>query len=253
MVIHHVQCDRRWSSGTDDQEGHDEDTSGIVDQAGNADRRHRSPHDAWPYAGEGLHAFCAVLPRCGVRLRGPGPRAQGDRDPVLSKPSLSYSPRVATVSSAADSTRLVTRHRIVVTFLLLGLVASWFVLMATTSRNVYVEPTDLAMRQAAAARPAGMLAATVQVSLAVAVAWATQDRWIVVLGLPGLLAGGWLLLVPSSHGAAWTFALLSSLPALAVAVFRAVRRRVEESPARARPGRTARPLPSYSRPSRRVR
>lgn len=121
---------------------------------------------------------------------------------------------------------MVTRRRIVVAFLLLGLVASWFVLMGTTFRNVYVEPTDVAMTQAAAARPAGMLAAAVQLSLSVAVAWAARDRWLVVLGLPGLLAGGWLLLVPSSHGAAWTFALLSSVPALAVAVLRTVRRRV---------------------------
>ena len=145
---------------------------------------------------------------------------------MLSVPALSYSPLVASVSSASGSTRMVTRRRIVVAFLLLGLVASWFVLMGTTFRNVYVEPTDVAMTQAAAARPAGMLAAAVQLSLSVAVAWAARDRWLVVLGLPGLLAGGWLLLVPSSHGAAWTFALLSSVPALAVAVLRTVRRRV---------------------------
>lgn len=141
-------------------------------------------------------------------------------------PALSYSPLVASVSSASGSTRTVTRRRIVVALLLLGLVASWFVLMGTTFRNVYVERTDVAMTQAAAARPAGMLAAALQMSVAVAVAWAARDRWLVVLGLPGLLAGGWLLLVPSSHGAAWTFALLSSVPALAVAVFRAVRRRI---------------------------
>ena len=141
-------------------------------------------------------------------------------------PALSYSPLVALVGSASGSTRMVTRRRVVVALLLLGLVASWFVLMGTTSRNVYVEPTDVAMTQAAAARPAGMLAAGVQMSLAVAVAWAARDRWLVVLGLPGLLAGGWLLLAPSSHGAAWTFAMLSSVPALAVVVFRAVRRRV---------------------------
>lgn len=141
-------------------------------------------------------------------------------------PALSYSPLVASVASASGSTRMVTRRRVVVALLLLGLVASWLVLMGTTSRNVYVEPTDVAMTQAAAARPAGMLAAGVQMSLAVAVAWAARDRWLVVLGLPGLLAGGWLLLVPSLHGAAWTFALLSSVPALAVVVFRAVRRRV---------------------------
>lgn len=121
---------------------------------------------------------------------------------------------------------MVTRHRVVVAFLLLGLVASWFVLVGTTFRNVYVEPTDVAMARAAAARPAGMLAAAVQLSFAAALAWAARDRWLVVLGLPGLMAGGSLLLVPSSHGAAWTLALLSSVPALAVVVLMAVRRRV---------------------------
>ena len=120
---------------------------------------------------------------------------------------------------------MVTRCRALLAFLVLGLVASWFVLMGTTFRNIYVEPTDVAMAQAAAARPAGVLAAAVQVSFAVAVAWAARDRWLAVLGLPGLLAGGWLLLAPSSHGEAWSYALLSSVPALAVVVIAVVRRR----------------------------
>ena len=145
---------------------------------------------------------------------------------VLSKFATSYPRLMASGSSASGDIMMVTRRRAVVAFLSLGLVASWFMLVKTTFRNVYVEPTDVAMAQAAAARPAGMLAAAVQMSLAVAVAWAARDRWLVVLGLPGLLAGGWLLVVPSSHGAAWTFALLSSVPALAVAAFRVVRRRV---------------------------
>ena len=120
---------------------------------------------------------------------------------------------------------MVTRRRVVVAFLVLGLAASWFVLMGTTFRNIYVEPTDEAVAQAAAARPAGVLAAAVQVSLAAVVAWAARDRWLAVLGLPGLLAGGWLLLVPPSHGEAWSYALLSSVPALAVVVIALARRR----------------------------
>ena len=118
-----------------------------------------------------------------------------------------------------------TRRRVVTALLLVGLAASWFVLMGTTFRNVYVEPTDVAIARAAAARPAGMLAAAAQMSFAVAAAWAARDRWLVVLGLPGLLAGGWLLLAPSSHGQAWTFAFLSSVPALAVVSFAVARRR----------------------------
>lgn len=120
---------------------------------------------------------------------------------------------------------MVMRRRAVATFLLLGLAASWFVLMGATFRNLYVEPTDVAITQAAAARPAGMLAAAVQVSLALAVVWAVRDRWLAVLGLPGLLAGGWLLLAPTSHGEAWSYALLSTVPAIAVAVIAVVRRR----------------------------
>lgn len=120
----------------------------------------------------------------------------------------------------------VARRRAVVALVSLGLVASWFALVGTTFRGVYVEPTDVAMAKAAAARPAGILASAVQMFLAVAVAWAASDRWLVVLGLPGLLAGGSLLAVPSSHGAAWTLALLGSVPAVAVAAFRLARRRV---------------------------
>jgi hypothetical protein len=112
----------------------------------------------------------------------------------------------------------VTYRRATTACLVLGLTASWFALMGTTFGNIYVEPTDVAIAAAAAARPAGLLAATVEVVLAVAVAWSSRNRWLVVLGLPGLLAGGWLLLDPSSHGQAWTYALLSSVPALAVSL-----------------------------------
>ena len=120
---------------------------------------------------------------------------------------------------------MVTRRWAVVALLLLGLAASWFALMGTTYRNIYVEPTDVAMAQAAAARPAGVISAVVQVFLAVGVAWAARLPWLALLGLPGLLAGGWLLLAPSSHGEAWSYALFSSVPALAVVVIAVVRRR----------------------------
>jgi hypothetical protein len=119
----------------------------------------------------------------------------------------------------------VTRRRATTACLVLGLTASWFALMGATFGNIYVEPTDVAIAAAAAARPAGVLAASVEVVLAAAVAWSCRERWLVLLGLPGVLAGGSLLLDPSSHGSAWTYALLSIVPALAVAVFLVLRRR----------------------------
>ena len=44
----------------------------------------------------------------------------------------------------------------------------------------------------------------------------SKQRWLAVLGLPGVLAGGWLLLAPSSHGAALTYDLIGSLLALII-------------------------------------
>ncbi len=99
---------------------------------------------------------------------------------------------------------------------LLGLAAVWVLLIQAAFRNVYIEPTDQAVTQAAAARPAGILAAVALVALAAAAAAISKQRWLAVLGLPGVLAGGWLLLAPSSHGAALTYDLIGSLLALII-------------------------------------
>ncbi len=113
---------------------------------------------------------------------------------------------------------LAVGRRLALVCVLLGLVVAWVLLMQAAYRNSYIEPTDLAVTRAAAARPAGVLAALVLVGLAAAAAAVSGRRWLAVLGLPGVLAGGWFLLAPSSHGAALMYALIGSVLALVVVV-----------------------------------
>ena len=108
-------------------------------------------------------------------------------------------------------------RRAAVALLLVLAAAAWVVLLRDASRNLYVEPTDAAVARASGARPAGIVASVALIVLVAAAAALSGRRWVAVMALPGVLAGGWLLLAPSSHGAALMYALAGSLVAVAVA------------------------------------
>lgn len=95
--------------------------------------------------------------------------------------------------------------------------ASWAVLMRASFRTLYVEPTDEAVPRAAAARPGGLVAAAALVLLVLSAAGVAGRRWVAVLALPGVLAGGWLPFAPDAHGAAFLYGLAGSLVAVVVA------------------------------------
>jgi hypothetical protein len=104
---------------------------------------------------------------------------------------------------------------------LLGLaVVSWAELMRASFRTLYVEPTDEAVARAAAARPAGLVAALILVVLVLAAAGLARRRWLGLLAVPGVLAGV-ALLDPQTHGAAYLLGLVGSLAAVAVVSWRA--------------------------------
>ena len=101
--------------------------------------------------------------------------------------------------------------------LLLGAALSWAEMMRASFRTLYVEPTDEAVARAAAARPAGVLAAVLLVAFVLSAAAVVRRPWVMVLALPGALAGGWLLLVPDAHGAAFLYGLGASLVGVIIA------------------------------------
>ena len=94
---------------------------------------------------------------------------------------------------------------------------SWAVLMRASFRTLYVEPTDEAISRAAAARPLGIVAATLLVVFVLAAAAVAGRRWLMVLALPGAVAGGWLILAPDAHGAAFLYGVAATLLAVVVA------------------------------------
>lgn len=82
--------------------------------------------------------------------------------------------------------------RAVVTLLLVLIVPVWVLLSQAASKNFYFE-------------------------LAGAASVLSGRRWLIVLGLPGVLAGGWFLFAPSSHhGAALLYFLGGSVVAAVV-------------------------------------
>jgi len=81
--------------------------------------------------------------------------------------------------------------RAVVTLVLVLIVPVWVLLSQAASKNFYFE-------------------------LAGAASVLSGRRWLIVLGLPGVLAGGWFLFAPSSHGAALLYFLVGSVVAAVV-------------------------------------
>lgn len=114
------------------------------------------------------------------------------------------------------------RLRTALLALLLGLAAAaWAVMMQASFRTLYVEPTDEAVSRAALARPGGIVAAALVVVLVLSAAALVRRSWVAVLALPGVLAGGWLVLAPDAHGAAFLYGLGGSVIAMVVAAVRA--------------------------------
>lgn len=89
--------------------------------------------------------------------------------------------------------------------------------MRAAYAGLYIEPTDAAMGRVAAARLPGIAASAALVAITGGLAALSGRPWLAVLGLPGVLAGGWLVLSPSSHGAAFLYGLGASVVALPVA------------------------------------
>lgn len=113
------------------------------------------------------------------------------------------------------------RLRTALPALLLGSAAvSWAAMMRASFRTLYVEPTDEAVSRAAMARSAGIVAAVLVVVLVLTAAALVRRPWVAVLALPGALAGGWLVLVPHAHGAAFLYGLGGSLIAVVVTAAR---------------------------------
>lgn len=94
--------------------------------------------------------------------------------------------------------------------------------MHASFRNLYVEPTDEAISRAATARPSGIVAAVLLVVFVLSAAAVVRRPWLVVLALPGAFAGGWLVLAPTSHGAAFLYGVGGSLVALVVVAMKGV-------------------------------
>jgi hypothetical protein len=117
----------------------------------------------------------------------------------------------------------VSRQQAALGALLVLAAGSWVALMTASSRTLYVEPTDEAVSRASAARPSGLVAAALLLLLVLAASVLAGRRWMAVLALPGVLAGGWLLLAPGAHGAAFLSGLAGSLAAAAVSVWQACR------------------------------
>lgn len=107
----------------------------------------------------------------------------------------------------------------------LAMVVTWTLMMNRAADTFSFEPnTDHAIAQAAAARPAGVTWALLEVAAVVALAVVARRTWLAWLTAPGLVVGTKLLLFPSPAGEALVLGLAASVLGVAGAASTVVMR-----------------------------
>ena len=113
----------------------------------------------------------------------------------------------------------------VVGVLSLAILGTWALMMNRAAETLSFEPnSDDAIALAAAARPAGVSWAVLEVAAVVALAVVTRRVWVGWLAAPGLVVASHLLLVPGSNGGALTLGLAATVLGVAGAAGAVVRR-----------------------------
>ena len=129
----------------------------------------------------------------------------------------------------------------------LAMVVTWTLMMNRAAETLSFEPnSDDAIALAAAARPAGVSWAVLEVAAVVALAVVARRVWVGWLAAPGLVVASHLLLDPRSNGGALILGLAATASVLGVAgAAGAVVRRAHAGERQLRgPSRTSEPKPN---------
>lgn len=116
-------------------------------------------------------------------------------------------------------------------------VVAWVVTMQSAARTLSFEPNSAqAINASAAARTPALAWGAGLVAAAVALAFVTGHRWLVLLGVPGLVVAVFVFLAPGANGGALLWGLASSVVVTGVTFYLEGRRRMAgRSPAARRP------------------
>ena len=159
-----------------------------------------------------------------------------------------YDPQVkrASISSPLTPTGHGPLRLGAVGVLSLAMVVTWTLMMNRAAEALSFEPnSDDAIAHAAAARPAGVSWAVLEVAAVVALAVVARRVWVGWLAAPGLVVASHLLLDPSSNGGALILGLAASVLGVAGAAGAVVRRAYARERQLRGPSRTSEPKPAW--------
>ena len=128
----------------------------------------------------------------------------------------------------------------------LAMVVTGTLMMNRAADTLSFEPnSDDAIALAAAARPAGVSWAVLEVAAVVALAVVTRRVWVGWLAAPGLIVASHLLLDPRSNGGALILGLAATVLGVAGAAGAVVRRAYARERQLRGPSRTSEPKPPW--------
>lgn len=128
----------------------------------------------------------------------------------------------------------------------LAMVVTGTLMMNRAAETLSFEPnSNDAIALAAAARPAGVSWAVLEVAAVVALAVVTRRVWVGWLAAPGLIVASHLLLVPRSNGGALILGLTATVLGVAGAAGAVVRRAYARERQLRGPSETSEPKPAW--------